>query len=172
MRHTALAMAIAASLCLGVALTTGSAFVHQDSFKEQLIGTWKAVEVNNVLEDGIKVQSYGPNPSGMLMLDDRGHFSLILIRTDLPKFASGKRDLGSHEENKAVIQGSLSNYGTYSVSDADRTLVLRIEQSSFPNWSGTEQRRFIATISRDELKWVNYVASNGGTAQIVWKRTK
>jgi hypothetical protein len=171
-RRNVLVLATAATLCIGFALTTSSAVVHQDSLKEQMLGTWTAFAVDNVLEDGSKVQSYGANPSGMLMLDAQGRFSLTLIRSDLPKFASNNRDLGTPEENKAVIQGSLANIGTYSVNDADRTLVLRIENSSFPIWKGTEQKRLIATITRDELKWQNPAASNGGTAQLIWRRTK
>ena len=171
-RRTVVTMAIVASLCLGVTLTTGSAVLHQASLKDQILGTWTAVEINNILEDGSKVQSYGPSPNGVLMLDAQGHFSLVLIRSDLPKFASSNRDTGTPEENKAVVQGSIANYGTYSLNDADRTLVLRIHNSSFPNWRGTEQKRIIAAISQHELKWLNPAASNGGTAQIVWKRMK
>jgi hypothetical protein len=172
-RHK-LAMAAAAALvCSGLALTSSSAIVHHNSLKEQLKGTtWAAVAVDNVLADGSKVQSYGPNPSGVLMLDAEGRFSLVLIRSDLPKFASNNRDMGTPEENKAVIQGTLANFGTYAVNDADRTLVLRIENSSFPNWKGTEQKRMIAHFSQDELKWQNLAASNGGTAQLIWKRMK
>ena len=171
-RRNVLAVATAASLCLGLALSTSSAVVHRDSLKEQLLGTWTAFAVDNVLEDGSKVQSYGANPSGTLMLDAQGRFSLVLIRSDLPKFASNNRDHGTPEENKAVIQGSLANIGTYSVNDADRSLIMHVENSSFPNWKGTEQKRMIATITRDELKWHNPFASNGGTAQLIWKRTK
>jgi len=38
---------------------------------------------------------------------------------------------GTPEENKATVQGSLSYYGIYSVDEADRTLHLYIESSSF-----------------------------------------
>jgi hypothetical protein len=171
-RRNVFAVATTASLCLGLALSTSSAVVHRSTLKDQLLGTWTAVAIDNVLEDGSKVQSYGANPSGTLVLDAQGRFSLVLIRSDLPKFASNNRDMGTPEENKAVIQGSLANIGTYAVNDADRTLVLRIENSSFPNWKGTEQKRMIVTITRDELKWQNPAASNGGTAQLIWKRTK
>jgi hypothetical protein len=169
--RTAGIVAATASLCVGVALTTSDAVVRP-SLKEQLVGSWTTVAIDNVLEDGSRVQSYGANPDGMLMLDADGQFSLILIRSNLPKFASNNRDRGTAEENQAVMQGSLANYGTYSVNEADRILVLRIEGSSFPNWKGTEQRRLISSVSQTELKWRNPVASNGGTAQIVLQRTK
>ena len=171
-RRTLFIIATAASLCSGLALTTSSAVVHQESLKEQMLGTWTAVAVHNVLEDGSEVQSYGSNPSGVLMLNAQGHFSLILIRSDLPKFASNNRDAGTPEENKSVVQGSLANYGTYALNEGERTLVLRIKNSTFPNWRGTEQTRLIVDVSSDELKWRNPAASNGGTAQLIWKRMK
>jgi Lipocalin-like domain len=41
----------------------------------------------------------------------------------------------------------------YSVSGSD--LILRVEHSSFPNWTGTEQRRTNVTLTGDELKYTN-----------------
>jgi hypothetical protein len=126
-RRTVFSVATATSLCLGFVLTTSSAVVNQKPLKEQMLGTWTAVAVHNVLEDGSEVQIYGSSPSGVLMLNDQGHFSLVLIRSDLTKFASNNRDAGTAEENRSVVQGSLANYGTYSLNDVDRTLVLRTQ---------------------------------------------
>src|SRR6195256_301616 len=106
-RRAVVTIATAASLCLGLALTTSSAVVQPQSLKEQMLGTWTAFAVHNVLEDGSEVQSYGPNPNGILTLNAQGHYSLILIRSDLPKFASNNRDAGTAEENRLVVQGSL-----------------------------------------------------------------
>jgi len=52
--------------------------------KEHMVGAWSAIAVNNVLQDGRVTQSYGPNPTGSLMLDANGRFSMTLIRSDLP----------------------------------------------------------------------------------------
>src|SRR5262249_52921942 len=38
----------------------------------------------------------------------------LAVRSDLPKFASNNRDMGTPEENKAVVQGSITYFGTYS----------------------------------------------------------
>jgi hypothetical protein len=159
-------------LSLAAAYGASHALVHNNSIKEQMIGTWSAVAVKNVLEDGRVTQSYGPNPTGSLMLDARGHFSMTLIRSDLPQFSSKNRDMGTPEENQAVVQGTIANFGTYAISETDHTLQMHVESSSFPNWNGTIQRRLIESISHDELKWHNPAASNGGTAEIIWKRSK
>jgi hypothetical protein len=56
------------------------------------------------------------------MFDPNGHFSEIIIRSDLPKFASNNREAGTPEENKAAMQGSIAYFGTYSVSDTDKVV--------------------------------------------------
>jgi mRNA-degrading endonuclease HigB of HigAB toxin-antitoxin module len=59
--------------------------------------------------------------------------------------------------------------GNYSVSEADRTIAIRIDGSSFPNWNGVDQKR-IFEIAGDELKLIAPVAF--GTAEVVWKRAQ
>jgi len=88
-----------------------------------------------------------------------GRFMYLLSRADLPKFASNNRASGTSDENKAVVQGSISLFGTYSLAGND--LLIKIEHSTFPNWSGTDQKRTI-TLTGDEMKWTNPAGSAGG----------
>ena len=61
---------------------------------------------------------------------------------------------------------------TGKVSEPDRVISIDVVGSSFPNWNGTNQKR-IFTVSGDELKLTNPVASTGGgTTEVVWKRAK
>jgi hypothetical protein len=46
-----------------------------------------------------------------------------------PKFASNNRATGTPEENKAVVQGLIAFFGTYSVNEADRTFTMHVEGS-------------------------------------------
>ena len=89
----------------------------------------------------------------------------------LPTFASNNRLQGTTEENKAIVQGTLCYFGTYSVSEVDHTLNLHFESSSLPNWNETDQKRFL-TLTGDAMKWTNPIASSGGTGYSVWKRAK
>jgi Lipocalin-like domain len=75
------------------------------------------------------------------------------------------------EENKATVQGTITYFGTYSVSEANRTIAIHIEGSSFPNWDGADQKRLFV-FSGDELKLISPAASGAGTAEVVWKRAK
>ena len=76
---------------------------------------------------------------------------------------------GTAEENKATAQGTMTYFGTYTVSEADRTIAIYIEGSSFPNWNGADQKR-IVTITGDQLKLIAPVAF--GTPEVVWKRAQ
>jgi Lipocalin-like domain len=65
------------------------------------------------------------------------------------------------------VQGSIATFGTYS--EAGKDLMLKIEHSTFPNWTGTEQKRTTA-ITGNELKWSNPAGSGGGVVELVFKR--
>jgi hypothetical protein len=154
------------------ALVLGGAFSGETSAqvsKDQLVGSWSLVSLT-LNQDGKKREPFGSNPTGLMIFDANGRFAQVITRPDVAKFASGNRETGTPEENKAAVQGSIANFGTYTVSEG--TLSLRIEGSSFPNWRGADQKRTIA-ISGDELKWTNPTPSAGaGTAELVRKRLK
>ena len=143
---------------LGLALCTSTA-VGQSA--KDLVGSWTIVSA----------EAFGPNPKGLLIFEPDGRYSLMLMRADLPKYASNNRAQGTAEEYKAIGAGSISYYGTYSVDGSN--LILRIEHSSFPNWTGTEQKRTNLTLTGDELKYTNTAPSVGGPpAVLVWRRAK
>jgi Lipocalin-like domain len=128
---------------------------------KDLVGTWTAVSAD----------AYGPTPKGSLNFDSNGRFTLILMRSDLPKYASNNRTQGTPAENRATVEGILAYFGTYSVSGTD--LNLHIEGSTFPNWTGTDQKRTNLAVVGDELKYTQPTPSGGGSAaHLVWKRVK
>jgi Lipocalin-like domain len=153
---------------LGVALQTLA-----QSAQDQLVGTWKLVSIYIEGPDGSRFDPFGANPTGILIMDGNGRISVQFIGSDLPKFASNDRLEGTPEENKAVVQRILSYFGTYSVGDADHSLNIHIESSTFPNWIGADQKRFLA-LTEDEMKWINPTASSGPgfTGHTIWKRAK
>lgn len=69
-----------------------------------------------------------------------------------------------------MVQESIAHFGTYSVDAAGKALVLRIEGSTFPNWTGTEQRRTFA-LSGDELTY-STPGSIGTPTQVTVRRAK
>ena len=141
---------------------------------KEFVGTWTLVS-SRLEQDGKKTDFFGPNPQGLLMYDADGRFSVIITRSDLPKFASNNRVAGTPEENKAIVHGSLAAFGTYSVRETGKTISLHYERSTFPNWNGID-RKTSFNISGDELSTrvvSGPLTSIGtGTAYVVWKRAK
>jgi len=136
---------------------------------KQLVGAWTLVAAENVRADGSKVEVFGSNPKGTMIFSSDGHFALIQMRADLPKLASNSRDAGTPEENKAVVQGSIAYFGTYSVNESDKVITVRLEGSTFANLGG-EQRKIITSLTADELKFINPRTPSGATLEVVWKR--
>ena len=159
-------ISISAMAVLGLAVLPGSA-VSQTA--KDLVGTWTWVSVDNISATGARTQPFGANPKGILVFLDNGRFSYLLTRPGRPKYASNNRDQGTAAEDKATAQGSLAYSGTYSVND--KTLIFRIEATTYPNAEGAEQKRSI-TLTGDELKWTNATPTVGGTAEAVLRRVR
>jgi hypothetical protein len=106
-----------------VGLATGSITpAFSQTTPKELVGTRTLVSIT--LEyDGKKIDFFGANPHGQLTLDPNGRFSVIITRSDVPKFATKSRDAGTSEENKAAVQASIAYFGTYSVSEADNAII-------------------------------------------------
>ena len=167
-RHVVLTLASVAVLGL---VAPGSALSQQKSLKEQLVGPWIQVSATNTAPNGTKSDLFGPNPRGIQIFESNGRYAQIGVRSDLPKFGSNNRATGTAEENKAVVQGSIAYFGTYTVDEADKSFTVQVEGSTFPNWMGTAQKRSFS-ISGDELTFNTAVASVGGANVVVWRRVK
>jgi hypothetical protein len=114
---------------------------QSSSMKDQLVGTWALVSVYNVLDDGKKIYPNGQNAKGRAVFDSNGRFSVIMVNSELPKYASKNRQQGTPEEFRAVAQGTLTYFGTYSIDEASKALKFNFEASSFPNMNGTTSDR-------------------------------
>ena len=151
----------------GASLLAAGAATAAEFSAKQLEGGWQLVSTSN---PNPTTRAFGPG-DGYAVFQPDGRFALQLALADLPKFASNNRDKGTAEENKAIVQGSIAYFGTYALG-ADGTMTLHIERCTFPNWTGTDIKRHITSLTADELKYTNPAASVGGTTDLVWKRVK
>jgi hypothetical protein len=136
---------------------------------KDLAGTWTNVANVNIRQDGSRVDVFGPKGTGLAIFDSNGRFAIVNINPETPKFASNNRAQGTPEENKAAVLGGIALYGTYSV--ADKVINFKVEGSTYPNWTGTEQKRNVSAYTADQFTW-SLPASIGGTAEVTWKRLK
>lgn len=170
-RRNTLALSTMALLFLGIGLPASNAVAQQKSLKEQLVGTWTFVSAVNTRPDGTKFDPWSGKAVGWQIFDSTGHFSFQVIRSDIPKLASNNRLQGTADEFKAVAQGVLSYFGTYSLDDSGKTLTQHVESSSFPNFNGSK-RVWAITLTGDELTIGSQAGAAGGTNELKWKRVK
>ena len=136
---------------------------------QDLVGTWTLASAT-IRSGEVKMDMFGPDPSGTLMFGRDGHYALIFLRRDLPKLTSNNRLSQTVEESRDITKGSIAHFGTYAVDETGKFLVLRIESSTFPNWAGAEQRRPFS-LSGDALTYIS-PGSSGVATEIVLRRAK
>jgi len=139
---------------------------------KQVAGTYSAVSLNTTDAAGKKVEIFGPNPRGLLVLTADGHYSIVVMRATLPKFASNSRIKGSAEENQAVVAGSLGHFGKYTVDEKAKTITFHVDSATYPNWDKVPQTRPF-TLKGGVLNYTVATVSGGtGTGSVTWKRVK
>jgi len=68
--------------------------------------------------------------------------------------------------------GTVANFGTFSVNEANKTFTISYDGSTFPNRKGTEQTRPFV-IEEDQLRITNPAPSTGGeSSQLIYRRAK
>jgi hypothetical protein len=162
-------ISISAMTMLGLAFVSSTAIAQQKSLKDQLVGTWTLVSTDTTSQNGTKQQPYGANPKGILILDAGGRYAMVAGRPDRPKLKTPSQE--TTEELGAAAREFAGNFGTWSVSEADKTLTQRFEGALRPNNEGTEFKNSVS-LSGDELKLTAVLPSTGTRFDIVYRRAK
>ena len=171
-------LGIAAMTALGLAVLSGSVVAQQKTLKEQLVGNWTLVSSDQVRLDGSKLKQFGANPTGINVFDANGRFFVLIASADDSKIASNDKIASTNpnktnsEEGGNLIPESMAYYGTYTVNEAEKVIILHLEASTFPNLVGTDQKRIITSLTADELKYTNPAAMRGLQVYQVWKRAE
>jgi len=161
---------LSAIIAFGFAFLPWSAIAQQKSLKDQLIGTWLAVAVYGERPDGSRQDNFSAKPSGLLIFDRTGRFSLQIVNPDRPKHKSPDRFALTPEEYAAITQNGIAYSGTYSVDEAKHTFTIVIERSMFEQW---QERTIAFEINGDELSYGSPPIEVNGvrvTNHLVWKR--
>jgi Lipocalin-like domain len=122
-------LSISAMTALGLALLPGSTVAQQGTLKQQLVGTWALVSQENTAADGTKQRI--ANPRGILIFDAGGRYAAVGERGDRPKFKSASQPT-TEEVAAATRDYFAANFGTWSVSEPDKTLTQRFEGALIP----------------------------------------
>jgi hypothetical protein len=129
---------------------------------------------------------FGVSPKAVNVFEDDGQFFIMFVRPRPLKIASNNPSNPTLEEAKALLAaiaytpgtpdetkvregGVIAYYGRYTVSEVDKTIILHVEASSFPNQVGAEQIRTIISLMGSELTYQDTVLS-GGQNYVTMKR--
>lgn len=150
-------------------LWTSSALADKMTSPPSLAGTWTLVAADVQHPDGSVARDFGAKPSGLLLIDGQGRYSLQIFKAERPQFAEGDKAKGSDSEYKAAVMGSSTHFGTISVDSASGTLVFHIQGASFPNWEGQQQSRHYE-FKDNVLSYRVTARPNGDVPISVWRR--
>ena len=165
---TGAACLVACAALAGLLSLPCVAYGQGQTLKEQIVGTWRQVSIYNE-QGGVKTHLYGEKPVGLVVFDRSGNYISYLSKPDLPKFARDNRLQATDAEYRAVMQGMIAGFGTYTV-DGD-TVTIKWIASTYPNRAGTTEKRTYK-LAGDELTAVNPTASSGGTSYSTLVRVK
>ncbi len=155
-----------------LALTSCAMTQQTPTLRNQLVGTWDFVVAEVKAPDGKISYPFGKAPKGVLIFTSDGRFAQIHVG-DVPRIASNNRLSGTPEEYAAIMRGSLSVFGTYTVDEEKKTVTYKIVSASFPNWEGEAQTRTIDRLTADEFVNTNpNVAGGRGSASNFYRRAK
>jgi hypothetical protein len=158
-------------VCAGLLLTNNvSAQQSAEQVKSAIIGSWDLNGDTRPSKDGvvIKGMAFGEKSMGRFIFLSNGQYFTLAIRSDTPKFVADNRYDGTAEENKAVVRGSIGHYGTYSIREDGKEIILKAIASTWPAWVDAEQKRPI-TINGDQM--VSKAKSTMGvTSELTFKR--
>lgn len=109
--------------------------------KNKFIGAWRLISCEIRDEDGTVFYPYGENVVGYLMYTHDGYMSAVISDADRANFSSQDIKGGTVEEKAKAAETYLSYAGKYEMHG--NMVIHHLDVSLFPNWVGTEQKRFV-----------------------------
>jgi lipocalin-like protein len=135
----------------------------------QVAGVWRLRSAQRTAH-GSTSDWFGKHPDGLLIFTEDLHFTEAVTRTDLPLVASGDRLSATPEENRALAQGTLGSYGTYTTGDDGTLAGQHILGSTFPDWNSTKRdaNDVHVTVTDGLLRQVLRLG-NDDTVELTWQ---
>jgi hypothetical protein len=135
----------------------------------QVAGVWRLRSAERTAH-GRTSDWFGADPDGLLIFTDDLHFTEAVTRTDLPLVTSGDRLSATPEENRALAQGTLGSYGTYTTADDGSLAGEHILGSTFPDWNNTTRHADDLRVTvRDGLLSQTLRLGADDTAEFAWE---
>ena len=107
----------------------------------ELLGSWRLVRWRRINADGTESFPLGEDAQGTLLYTDDGYMSAMMTAADRPVI-EGVDPLGGDPEARAAAYSTCLAYSGTWQRQGD-TVIHRLIDSLYPNWSGTIQPRAI-----------------------------
>ncbi|QIS18828.1 lipocalin-like domain-containing protein [Nocardia terpenica] len=108
---------------------------------DELVGRWRLTAWTATDETGAVTMPFGDHPQGSLVYTAGGWMSGQLAAVDRPELSTPSALGGTETERAEAYSTYVAYCGDYRLEGDTVVHVLRM--SLFPNWVGTEQRRFV-----------------------------
>lgn len=121
-----------------------SGFVYAQSeseIRDRLVGTWKLVSAEQLLNDGTTrpYPQYGPKGKGFLMYTRDGYMCADLVNPDRPKWVDP--DNPTTEEKILAVDGTFAYCGRYEIDMKEQCIIHLPEVATNPGYVGSQQIR-------------------------------
>lgn len=145
---------------LAVVSLPEKSLAQQGSLRQQLVGAWLFTGCDAATA---ATPPYCVDPGGSLSFNPTGRYTLVMLAGNRPRVAGGNNRANvSPEDYKAIGQGTVAQFGTWSVNETDKILTQNPERTFFP---GGGEAKYTVTLAGNDLKLV------GGPLNVTtWKR--
>jgi hypothetical protein len=106
-----------------------------------------------------------------MIFDAGGRYANVIGKRDRPKLSSRDRTQITPADIGKVALAFAANAGTWSVNEADKTMVRKYEAAFVPNNDGMEFKLAIS-LTGDQLQLTDSAPAVGGTTVSVYRRAK
>ena len=159
-----------------LAAFTAPAYLHaaEPGDREQLIGSWDLVSLENHGTNGKTFYPFGEHPIGRITYTEDGKMMAQIMRAERKPFVTHDLYSGTADEKAAAYDSYVAYYGDFAVDPALHAVTHTVTGSLFPNWTGGQQTRFYA-LKGDELVLTTkpfHAQGTEVTAHVVWHRVK
>ena len=103
--------------------------------KNKVVGMWRPETIQATV-NGQTMEPFGAKPTGLLCFHESMRFVELMSDPSVAHYATGTRENGTAEEDKAAMLGNLALFGTYTVDDDGNFTGNTVEGCTFPNWVG------------------------------------
>ena len=117
--------------------------------EDRLVGTYRLRSFRDIADDGEVREPLGADPVGFILYSAERYMTAVLMAANRPNFGAGDILSGTDAERVAAFASASGYAGRWRIEGGE--VVHHLEAATFPNWTGTVQRRPYE-IDGDELR--------------------